>query len=201
MQISNFFNFNDKLSSATLQAHAINLPANNSRLSRDLQLLTGDYSNFNFPIIFKQEYGNRLDDIIRTGYPDLYMISERMKDILESNNLTGWKTFSVTVLDHEEKEIKGYCGLSVIGKCGPIDYNKSEIIEKKLVIDGPLIKWYKGQYIGLDRWDGMDFFLPEGYYGIIVTEKAAKIIKKNKLTNIKLIRLSEIEVPEFIVKV
>jgi hypothetical protein len=120
-----------------------------------------------------------------------------MKTVLESNNLTGWKTFVVKVLDKQGQEIQGYYGLSITGRCGKIDYSKSEIIEKRLVPNGPLGKYYKGLHIGLDKWDGSDFFIPEKYLGTIITSKTADILKKSQLTNIKLQNLAEIETPDF----
>jgi hypothetical protein len=62
---------------------------------------------------------------------------------------------------------------------------------------GPLGKYYKGLYVDLDKWDGSDFFLPEGYYGTIITQKAAQIFKSNNVTNIKVKKLTEIETPDF----
>lgn len=202
MSIFDFFKFDEKLSSATLQAHPIglNFEENSNRLNDVLKLLMGDYSGINFPVEFKQAYGKRLDDVIRTGHGALYLISNKMKNVLEENKLTGWKTFSIKILEKQGSEIKGYQGLSIIGRCGPIDYSKCTIIEKRTVPEGPLIKSYKGLYVGLDKWDGSDFFLPEGTFQTIITKRAANVMKKNKLTNVRLQNLSEIETPEYALK-
>jgi hypothetical protein len=53
----------------------------------------------------------------------------------------------------------------------------------------------------LDRWDGSDFFLPEKNFGIIITSKAADVLKRNKFTNIRLVNLTEVETDEFTVLV
>jgi hypothetical protein len=199
MDISKFYILSEKFSGTTLQAHPVGLSFKEDDNGFDdvIRLSMGDYTDLKFPVIFKQVYGKRLDDIIRTGHAVLFLISDKMKTVLEENTLTGWKTFAVKVMDKKSQEIQGYHGLSIMGRCGKIDYSKSEIIEKRLVPNGPLGKYYKGLHVGLDRWDGSDFFLPEEYFGIIITSRVATVLKKNKLTNIRLENLVEIETPDF----
>lgn len=203
MDIKDFYSFGSKLSSSTVQANPIGLKEfhpidpNKRYLYDELRLIQGDYLNISFPVIFKQEYGKKLEDILDTGWASLFLISDKMKAVLEENALTGWKTFAVKVLDKKGQEIQGYHGLSITGRCGKIDYSKSEIIEKRLVPNAPLGKYYKGLHVGLDKWGGSDFFLPEKYFGIIITSKTAEVLKKNKLTNIRLENLGEIETPDF----
>ena len=203
MTIKEFFSFDSKLVLSTVQVHAIGLkdfspidpdktyPYNQNRLIR------GDYIGIIFPVLFKQESGKKLQDILDTGWPSLYLISDKMKVVLEDNDLTGWKTFAVKVLDKQRQEISGYHGLSITGRCGKIDYNKSEVIRKRLVPNGPLAKYYQGLHIGLEEWDGTDFFLPAETLWVIITKKAAEALQKNKLTNIRLENLAEIEIPDF----
>lgn len=199
MEKKEFYRLSSKLSSSTIQVHSIGLnkvkfPNN---LAAEWNLIQGSYTGIHFPVIFKQEYGKKLEDVLDTGWAGLFLISRKFKEVLEDNTLTGWKTFDVKVLDKANQEIQGFYGLSITGKCGRIDYSKSEIIEKKLVPNGPLGKYYKGLPIGLDEWDGSDFFLPESNFGTIVTSKAAEALKKNKITNIRFENLSDIETPDF----
>ncbi len=104
------------------------------------------------------------------------------------------------ILNKKEEEIKAYHGFSVTGKCGPIDYGKSEIIEKRIGPGKPLIKYYKGTYIGLDKWDGNDFFIPEETIKIVVTKSVRDILRRSKLTNVCLKNLSDSEISESTVK-
>ena len=162
MQIKYFYDFGSKFLTTTFQAHPINLKTLNVMEN----LLKREYEKIDFPVIFKQDSGKKIHDILDTGSVCLLLISEKMKDVLEQNNLTGWKTFPVQVFDKKGNEIKGYYGFSVIGKCGPIDYTKCEIVEKRLVPTGPISKFFKGRYIGLETWDGSDFFLPsDSFFG------------------------------------
>ncbi|MDX1909660.1 MAG: hypothetical protein SF053_21660 [Bacteroidia bacterium] len=48
----------------------------------------------------------------------------------------------------------------------------------------------------LTTWDGTDFFLPTGTFGIITTKKAAEILKAAKVTNILLQNLATMEIWE-----
>ena len=64
---------------------------------------------------------------------------------------SGWKTYPITLLDKANNEIKGYNGFSVTGSCGPIDYSKSKIVEKRRVTIGPISKYYVGLPIGLEE--------------------------------------------------
>jgi hypothetical protein len=203
MNIKNFYSIESKLLSSTVQVHSVGLETVSTKddLASEWHLILGNYSGFSFPVVFKQKYGKKLEDILDTGWPSLYLISDKMRTVLQENSLTGWKIFTIKVLDTKGQEIKGYHGLSIVGRCGPIDYNKSEVIEKRLVPNGPLSKYYKGLHVGLDNWDSSDFFLPEKNFGIIITQRAAELIKKYKLTNIRLENLEEIETDDYTVQV
>src|SRR4051812_35237191 len=73
-------------------------------------LIFGDYSDFCFPIIFKQKSGKKYADILHTGYARLYLISDRMKTTLEANHLTGWKSYPIILYDKHDNVITGYHG-------------------------------------------------------------------------------------------
>jgi hypothetical protein len=200
MNIKEFYRFRSKYVSSTIQAHAVGLNKDkdeNSEYYDQHMLILGNYSGISFPVVFKQEYGKKAQDMLDTGWVGLYLISDNMKTVLEENNLTGWQTFAVKVFTKKGEEIPGYHGLSFTGRCGEVDDSKSEIIEKRLVPNASLSKFYKGLHVGLDKWDGSDFFLPEKYFGTIITSRAAEILKKSKLTNIQLENLAELEIPIF----
>jgi len=205
MKISDFYSFGSKYVSSTIQVGIISsgdsAPIEIGVTPFDeIKLIKGEYDNFVFPLVFKQEYGKKYQDILDTGFAGLNIISDKLKALLEENELTGWKTYNVKILNKKEEEIKGYHGFSVTGKCGPIDYGKSEIIEKRIAPGKPLIKYYKGTYIGLDKWDGKDFFIPEETIKIVVTKSVTDVLRKGKLTNIDLKNLADSEISESTVK-
>ena len=194
MAANTLYRFCSKLVTSTFQAGACGLKSNKDGLNEYGMLIKGDYSGIHFPVTFKQEYGKKLTDILDTGWTSLYLISDRMKIILEENKLTGWKTYPIKLYDKQNNEIFGYYGFSVTGRCDPIDYSKSEIIEKRRVSEGPLVKFYKGMYIDLAKWDGSDFFSPKNSDGLMITKKAADALTKNKISNLRLTNLVDVEV-------
>ena len=190
-ELSDFFDFDSKYLSTTVLASAIGLKRDENGLNEHWNLVKGIYKGINFPVTFKQDEGKNLTDILNTGWPSLHLISDRLKNILESNKLTGWKTFPIILFDKKGNEIPGYHGFSFIGKCGPLSYENSKIIEKRYVPNGPLCKFYKG--LSIDKWDGSDFFTPEGTYHTFISKKAADALRENKISNMMLENLSEIE--------
>ena len=185
MEMKDFFSFMSQPASSTVQAHP------SDKNIDHLKLIKGNYEGIDFPITFKQEYGNKLYDILDTGFAGFFLISEKMRKTLEENNLTGWKVFPIKLYDKKGNEITGYHGFSATGHSGPTSYEKSEIIEKRRVPHGPLCKFYKG--VNIDNWDGTDFFTPDGTYQTFITKKTADILKKNKITNVYLENLAEKE--------
>lgn len=191
MEMKRFFWLGSKLLSSTFQAAPVGLKEDENGISDHLNLIEGKYNGINFPVIFKQDYGKNLTDILDTGHAGLFLISDRMKKILEDSGLTGWQTFPIKLFDKKGSEVLGYHGFSVVGHCGPINYEKSEIIEKRRVPTGPLCKFYKGVFV--DNLDGMDFFIPDTTKFIFITKKAADILKENKITNMRLENLANME--------
>lgn len=197
MKINKFYTLSSKLLPSTFQAHPKDLKKANEKHSNssDAQcLIEGLYDGIEFPVIFEQKYGKKLFDVIDTGHASLYLISDRFKELLENNKFTGWKVFSVEIFDNTGKQIFGYQGLSITGRCGPINYSKSEIIEKQPVPNGKLSKYYKGKHVDIHSWDKSSFFLPEGNTGIIVDQEVSKAIKSYKLSNIALENLADFEI-------
>ena len=156
------------------------------------RLLVGDYEGIKFPAVFIHYRGRRWEDILGVGWPPLYVISEKIKNIFEKNNLTGWKTFPVEVLDKRKRKIEGYYGMTITGKCGPVDNSKSEIV---LSQDSYFLgeKAYKGYYIGLDKWDGSDFFIPEEDSWLIGSQKVVDVFKENQIKRLKPVNLADVE--------
>src|ERR1700678_3180654 len=116
MEMKDFFSFMSQPASTTVQAHSTDINIDY------LKLIKGNYEGIDFPITFKQEYGKKLYDILDTGYAGFFLISERMRKILEENNLTGWKVFPIKLYDKKGNEIVGYHGFSAAGHSGPTSY-------------------------------------------------------------------------------
>jgi hypothetical protein len=156
-------------------------------------LTRGNYNNISFPVFFKQGMGKKkLTDILDTGHPSFYLISDRLKKILEDNDIKGWKTYPIFLLENDNQEIQGYHGLSIIGTCDPEDYSQSEIIEKQFIANGPFYKYYKG--FKVTPHEDFDFFIPPFTVGFCISEKLAQLLKKHKITNLSLEDIEEYEI-------
>jgi len=156
------------------------------------KLFKGNYSGIDFPVEFKHENGSKLRDVLDTGFVSLFLISDKFKTVLEENKLTGWKSYTIKLVDKKGNEITGYHGFSVTGRCTSTSFAKSQIIDKHFVENGPICKFYKG--MSIVGWDGTDFFSPDDKGWIFVTKNAAEKLKQNKLNNIYLKNLADIEV-------
>ncbi len=143
----------------------------------DLQ--QGNYEGIKFPVYFKHCLGTKkLREILETDFRS-YLISEKVKNVLEENHLTGWKTYPIKLFYRRMVPIEGYYGFSVTGKCGAADYSKSELLcTSQMYPSGTVVKQYEGLYINLNKWDKTDFFYPEGSPLLIVTERVKDILKE-----------------------
>ncbi len=161
---------------------------NTFRISPDIferALRTGDYTEkreihhylalgkypewLEFPVIFHQFEGNKLRDILDMGCGSFpFVISNRMKNLLEENQVTGWNSFPIIIFDKKENVIPGYYGFSITGRGG--DYEGSNM-------PGWLDR--KPWKYNLSNWDGSDIFFISGT--VIVTERIKIILEKNKI--------------------
>jgi hypothetical protein len=185
--INKFYSFSD-----TFSETPVYLKSKQINWDISLELIVGNYSNVNLPIVAKQTSGKKWTDILCPSI-GLYYVSNRFVNLLKENNITGWQTFPLSVFNKQGEKVEGYRGFSVTGKAGKIDYSKSEIVDRQFVPDGPVCKYYKGLSFNESKWDNSDFFILEDTIQTIVTEKVYKIIIENKLTNFELINLVDYE--------
>ncbi len=165
------------------------LEENDHGVNREIcdKLLFGEFGHYSFPIAFHQYDGKRLRDVLDTGWPPLYLISDKMKDLLINNNITGWKSYPIELFDKKDSLITGYNGLSIIGRGGKYDkdYELGYLDEEKEHFGAKV----RGVY-NVENWDGSDMFIM-WYRELIVTERVVKLLKKNKIDAIDYQRLSD----------
>ena len=188
-----FFKFSSRAYLTTVAAcpdlHVKAIDENTHDSNRKIydNLLIGEYEPYSFPIVFHQYDGNRLRNVLDTGWPPVYLISDRMRDILIDNNITGWKAYTIELYDKKDRIISGYNGFSVIGRGGSYDKNyKLGYLDKEKQHFGATTR---GLY-NLSNWDGSDFFIM-WYRELIVTERVMKLLKKNKIDAIEYEKLSD----------
>jgi hypothetical protein len=145
MYNNNFYSFSGRLPKS-----AVYLDSDLLDWDIACELIFGDYSHIPNPLLVKQKSGKVWFDILCPSI-GLYFVSDRFIKILIDNKITGWKTFPLLVTNKQGTIIEGYSGFSITGRAGKIDYSKSEIIEKRAVPNGPLTKYYKGDYFEEDK--------------------------------------------------
>jgi hypothetical protein len=142
-----------------------------------------------FPI-FKQYMGKKVYDLIGTDYPEIYILSRKFVNVLEENKFTGWKTYSVKIVNEQKQDIDGFAVLTVYGKCGP----HIEDLSEDVMIDYPAGKFpgKKGFYFDPTTYDGSDIFLLGNSGHIIVHNRVKMVLEKAKISNVKFQNLTDI---------
>ena len=146
------------------------------------------------PIIYEYHSGGEPRDLIGTTLPPLKLLSNRVFDLFQENQFTGWATYPIDLYSKKNERITGYQGFSVPGRCGKIDESLSKREWRgPAVPGGARYKVWVGVYFDLNTWDGSDIFVPASSGLVIVTERVKTAIEKAKLKNISFERLTEIE--------
>lgn len=200
MKLSDLFSFGDRYSSVTVQMERTREWewAEPGGLREGQMLLTGDYRGAEFPLEFRHYSGKRYDDVLGIGYSSLYLISDRFREVLEKNNFTGWKCFPVRLFTKKGEEVTGYQGFSVTGRAGRIDREKSEIVYIEYPT-GIQEANYKGVHVDMEQWDGSDIFMPDKWFGIVMTRKVREALLAEKITNIRFENMAEYLTPCYMV--
>ena len=149
----------------------------------------GDYSSedISFPVVFKErrESGKRMRDILDNRNVAFYLISDRFRDALEKEGITGWKCYPVEIYDKKGNLVHGYNGFSVTGRAGKMQEYDVPPVELGYDLES------YGYYFEYDSWDGSDIFNTENSNFLIVTERFIEVIRKYKITACHFARLTE----------
>jgi len=194
MDIKTFCTFSARFALANLMAAPVKGRKDGVPLIS--QLMIGQYKGFTFPVVFKghNSGGKRLRDFLHIGYgDDVFLISDRVKEVFETHALKGWQTYPVEVYDKKGAPVPGYHGFSILGKCGPITYDPATLFHKQY---NPKLNFYRGYAFDPATWDGSDFFMPENRWDYILSPKAVKAIRAAKFTNAILVPLAKEECEE-----
>ena len=144
---------------------------------------------------FKHNIGKKLYDLANSGYAGLNLFSAKMIKILEDNNVTGWKTYPCILTNKKGDKIDDYYVFSVTGRCGPLDLSMSKkFLKQPYSPTGKPVDALKGLYFDINTWDKSDIFTPEGTMFSFVTRNLMEILVKEKVTNIKFEKITDIEV-------
>lgn len=159
-----------------------------------VDLIKGDFTAFSFPLVFQHISGTKKMDIIAAGFPSLFLISNRFSEIMKINNITGYKTYPVVIVEKNGTQTNEYVGLSITGKSDKRSFTNSTILSKRLTETAPISKSYLGFEIDENKWDKSDFFLARDSMNVLITEKVKKVIKKNFFSNIVIEPIDKYEI-------
>ena len=156
-------------------------------------LLRGE-AHVTAPVSFIETSGVSPRDIIGTGHAALFLVSERFVAVLRGQPFTGWSTFGVLITRKDGSRVEGYYGFTVTGRCGALDFSKSEsMILPPRTPRGQSVAGRRGMYFEPSSWDGSDIFCPLNTGHVLVLESVRNAIRGAHLTNVALERASEIE--------
>lgn len=131
-------------------------------------------------------------DVVWTDMVVPLVVSQRLIDLLLEQGFTGWGTYPVEVHAKGGELAPGYHGFCITGRCGPMQYEKSEVIYEDM--PGGRVPRYKGKYFDPESWDGSDFFMSTtpltGW--MFILEPVKKALARVKVRNLLLRRLDEI---------
>ncbi len=135
-----------------------------------------DIDEFFKPNILKKEnkfspyQGTKFFDLIAYCDPVNIAISEKLKNILEQNNITGWSYYPIEI---EGTDLR-YYGFQMLGKAGPV----TNLDEDGFVPIDDI-------EFDVKTWDGSDIFNLEDAGGIkVCTPRVKEVLEKAKITNI-----------------
>lgn len=141
------------------------------------------------PIRIAHHIGRVLQDLVWVSMNIL--VHQRILDILTDAQLTGWSTYPVELTGRQGESIPGYHGLIVTGRCAGLlnDRAHSELVYQEL--PGGRFPRYRGLHV--EGWDGSDFFVTPGQGHMVLSEKAAAVLRQSDATNVELQPASEFE--------
>lgn len=136
--------------------------------------------------------GHKLHDWIWTSSPWAILISDRVVDLLRHARFTGWDTYPVELTDPEFGRVAGFSGLVITGRCGEIDFSRSNIVQ----IEMPSGPWphYQGLFFGPTTWDGSDLFMPPIRAYRFATRRVGEALAAQGISNVRLERASDVQI-------
>ncbi|MDQ0192782.1 hypothetical protein [Paenibacillus wynnii] len=131
--------------------------------------------------------------------PRLY--HEKIIEKFVSEGISGWDVFEVDVLGKDDELFTGYFGLSIKGRCSPVDFSRSLIVNRDF--PGGSFPYLKGRFFEDDYWDGSDIFMEDtgGAGGFqYCSERVKKLLVEEKVKSIKFERLIDFEIDVNIIR-
>ena len=105
------------------------------------------------------------------------LLSKGLAEELRRRGVAGWTTYPVDVTGRNGEELGEYCGLVVIGRCGPVDMERSETVSRSF--PGGMFPMRRGLFFEESSWDGSDIFMSSKEAFIFVTGRAKQAFEES----------------------
>ena len=145
-------------------------------------------------LVLGRAAGRIVRDVVWTDDVSTVLISDRLVGLFRAHRFSGWSTYKV-LLDAKEVHQK-YFGLTVTGRCGPLDRTRGEWVHR----DDVPGRFLRGVFFDEQSWDDADFFLPQGTAFIFITERVRDLLMREAAENIKCDRLSDVLTSERVIR-
>ncbi len=175
-----FYNFSEQSKKANLRLQFFD-----KSLKKD-KLLRGEYEKVKLSYL----QGTIKNDLIATGFSSVFLVSDRVVNIFESNQISGWKLFDVF---SDDLDLSNYYGFGVVGNSGPIinELSIQTVLNNNNAIKKPFLA-YQGLFIDTNTWDGSNIFCPRGTSYIFITSTVKNLLEKHRITNVDFLDTSKV---------
>lgn len=188
MSLSDFLVVRDHPSSNTIYC---NVDESLHLLLKDrIRLTRGELQSPGLKFIFSR--GKNWTNLILTDIPSFYLVTEKFIQVLKENSITGWKAIDIELYGKDRKQILGYLGLVITGRCGDIDDSKIKC-ELRYGPSGGGYFEKTGYYFEESSWDHSDLFCPGDRGTIFTSKRFEEVLLATKVSNIILVNITKIQ--------
>ncbi len=150
----------------------IDLPGLEGVASRDI--LTGKLAGG--PIVGVVQQHGRFGDLVGTFWAAVFLISERLREVMRAGDVTGWTTRPVMVEATGTIGVQPLYLLCVHGRCGPVVVPSNSMGFETGGV---------GHYLDPRKWDKSDIFLASNHDAILLSGRGADIIRGARVSNVE----------------
>jgi hypothetical protein len=134
-------------------------------------------------------------DSLNIGHTGHALVSTRVLSILLRTGATGWREYRMTLVDPRGRLVKGYHGLQITGRSGPLDWKGAQRVHQYHTSSRTV--WArKAPSIDPKSWDGSDLFIPEGIPWRLASGRVGRALRAANLSNFESLPLTEFEMME-----
>lgn len=143
------------------------------------------------PLRFQWSAGESACDQVTTELVRVRLLSDRVFECFARHRFLGWSSFPVAITAKDGRDMLGYRGLVVTGRCGPIDDSRSVRVQRPAP-SGLEMDALMGLFFDPATWDGSQIFTPNGGH-VFVTQEVKEALEGIGASNFRFKALSEIE--------